>query len=417
MNSFVPLIRNEWRLLLFGFVLMFFSSAGQTYFIALFGGEIRQELSLSHSEFGAIYSFATLASAVALLWTGSFIDRIALPKVSIGVILLLALSCVLMSFSQNSAMLFLAIFLLRQLGQGLTSMTASTAMMRYLAASKGKANSLSNMGYSAAEAVIPTIIILLLVSFNWRQVWLIVAALIVVVVPVLILSLLNNHSSRHELYCNEIEDRSTLDNNTKLTTPKVRQWTRPEVIRDPLFYLFVPGLVSQSLLYTGFMFHQIHLVEEKGWSLLVWGSLYFLFSITTIVASLTVGAWVDKVGAVRLAPFVTLPMAIGLLLLSGSDSTLVAGVFMFMMGLSTGSQAAVSAPFYAERYGRLHFASIKSLGTFVMVLMTAISPVILGLFIDRGFSMNILALGGSIYACLAISIAYIGYRLSLQRNL
>ena len=33
--------------------MMFFSSPGQTYFISLFGGDIRQYLSLSHGEFGA----------------------------------------------------------------------------------------------------------------------------------------------------------------------------------------------------------------------------------------------------------------------------------------------------------------------------------------------------------------------------
>lgn len=320
----------------------------------------------------------------------------------------------MMSFSQSLAMLVIAIFLLRQLGQGLMSMTASTAMMRYLPASKGKANSISNIGYSAAEAAVPTLIILLLAVYSWRQVWVLVAALLMVVVPALILLLLRNQKTRHHQYVEELDANHAGEQSSINRPPQARQWTRKEVIRDPLFYLFVPGLVSQSLLYTGFMFHQIHLVEEKGWSLLVWGSFYFLFSITTIVSSLSVGALVDKVGAVRLAPFVTAPMAVGLLILSSSNSTPIAGAFMFLMGLSTGAQAAISAPFYAERYGLLHFASIKSLGTFVMVMMTAISPVILGIFIDHGFSMDTLALGGSIYACLAIAVAYLAYRWSLN---
>ena len=36
MKSFVPLVRREWRLLLFGFLMTFGSSYGQTFFIALF---------------------------------------------------------------------------------------------------------------------------------------------------------------------------------------------------------------------------------------------------------------------------------------------------------------------------------------------------------------------------------------------
>ena len=82
MKSFIPLIRREWRLLLFGFVMAFGSSYGQTFFIALFSGDIRSELQLSHSGFGLLYSAATLASAGILLWSGSIIDTWDLRRVS-----------------------------------------------------------------------------------------------------------------------------------------------------------------------------------------------------------------------------------------------------------------------------------------------------------------------------------------------
>jgi nitrate/nitrite transporter NarK len=130
MKSFMPLIRKEWRLLLFGFVMMFATSPGQTYFIALFSGEIRADLSLSHGEFGSIYSIATLSSAFVLLWTGVLVDHIDLRRFSRYVVIGLAIACLSLAFSQNVVMLVIAIFLLRQLGQGLMYMTTSTAMVR-----------------------------------------------------------------------------------------------------------------------------------------------------------------------------------------------------------------------------------------------------------------------------------------------
>jgi len=96
MKSFLPLIKSEWRLLLFGFVMTFGSSLGQTYFIGLFGGEMRGDLGLSHGDFGAIYSSATLASAVMLLWTGSLIDRLDLPHYSYLVVTGLTVGCLIM---------------------------------------------------------------------------------------------------------------------------------------------------------------------------------------------------------------------------------------------------------------------------------------------------------------------------------
>ncbi len=394
---------------------MFFSSPGQTYFIALFGGELRQDLNLSHGQFGAVYSLATLCSAVTLLWSGSLLDRLPLRKFTITVVCLLSMACLLMSFSHNFVMLFIAIYLLRHLGQGLMSMTSSTTMMRYLAYSKGKANSLSNMGYSVAESLIPTVIISLLLVIDWRTAWQLTSLFIVIVVPLSLLWLSQHQPVRHAQYLLEHANEHQQTSTAPSSTPQ-RQWTRAEVVRDPLFYLFVPALVSQSLLYTGFMFHQVHLAEVKGWSLIVWGSLYFLFSITTIVSSLVIGALVDRIGAIKLVPLIPIPMALGLFTLSTSDAPVIAGIFMVLMGVSTGAQAAISAPFYAQRYGSKHFASIKSLASFVMVITTAASPIVLGALIDQGVSMDTLAFYGSVYALIVAGIGYSASRLSVSSS-
>ena len=206
MKSYFPLIKKDWRLLMFGFVMMFFSSPGQTYFISLFGGEIRHDLALSHGEFGAIYSLATLISALILLWSGTLLDRIDLRKFALGVVIALAVACLLMSMSQNMFMLFIAILALRQLGQGLMSMSSSSTMMRYIPANKSKANSLASMGYSTAEALFPSIIILLLVSFSWRQSWVIIAVVLVICVPLLMLFTLREYPIKHQQYLAELED-------------------------------------------------------------------------------------------------------------------------------------------------------------------------------------------------------------------
>ena len=411
MKSFIPLIRREWRLLLFGFVMMFATSPGQTYFIALFSGEIRADLSLSHGEFGAIYSIATLSSAFVLLWTGVLVGRIDLRRFARYIVIGLAIACLSLAFSQNVAMLVVAIFFLRQLGQGLMYMTSTTAMVRYLEGNKGKANALSGLGYSFAEATLPSLVIMLLLLMSWRESWMIFAAILAVCIPLAHHFLLKGHDERHRQYIESINEDATSEFTEKKSYRR-KQWTRAEVIRDPLFYLFTPGLLAQSLLFTGFMFHQIHLVEEKGWPLAVWGSLYLLYALSTIVMNLIVGALVDRFGAVRLAPFVTIPMGIGLVILSSSNSVFVAVVFMLCMSISSASQSTVSAPFFAERYGSKNLGAIKSLGTFMMVMMSAISPAILGWCIDRGISMDSLAIAGAVYVAITSSIRAIALKLS-----
>ena len=48
-----------------GVLLTFLSSFGQTFFISVFAGEIRETFGLSHGEWGGIYTLGTSAAAIA----------------------------------------------------------------------------------------------------------------------------------------------------------------------------------------------------------------------------------------------------------------------------------------------------------------------------------------------------------------
>ena len=81
------------KVIIFGFIFTFFSSFGQSFFLGIFNPSIRNELSISHGQFGSIYASATLLSSFVLIWVGKKIDDIGIVKFSFLVILLLAFSC------------------------------------------------------------------------------------------------------------------------------------------------------------------------------------------------------------------------------------------------------------------------------------------------------------------------------------
>jgi MFS family permease len=412
MKSFLPLIQSEWRLLLFGFAMAFSSSLGQTYFIGLFSGEIRLDLGLSHGAFGGIYSAATLTSAVLLLWTGSLIDRMDLRRFTYIVTVGLALACALMAGSNSIVMLFLAVLALRHLGQGLMSMAGATTMVRYLDHHRGKANAIGGIGYSVSEAILPTAVIATLSLMTWRTSWLFWGALFLLCLPPLTAILLRGHGQRHKDYLTGLANPSDEGEGGVR-----KQWTRSEVIRDTSFYLFLPALMALPLLFTGFMFHQVHLVDSKGWDLTAWGSLYIVYALVSTLCKLAAGLLVDRFGAIRLVPLISLPFGLGLVALAMSDSFLIAGLFMCLMGVSVGVYSTMSSPFFAEMYGTLHLGSIKSVTTSAMVFATAITPVAMGWLIDEGVSMEAMALGGAAYILLASGCALTGVRLRSSKML
>lgn len=402
----LKLIRGEWQLLLFGFLMTFWSSPGQTFLISLFSGEIRAELLLSDGEFAAVYSAATLLSAIAMVWSGALVDRVDLKKLSIIIVLGLAMGCGMISFSSGVISLFVSLFLLRQLGQGLMFIVSSTAMVRYLDADKGKSNALAGMGYAVAEAIMPGMLVALMLWLGWRQSWQITAVLLLVIMLPAILYLLRGHRLRHRAYLQQLSDDA--DNPTRQF--RRRQWTRAEVIRDKWFYLFAPGLMSQPLMFTGFIFHQVHLVESKGWSLLGWASLFTLYAVVSVLTKLVSGIAVDRYGAIRMVPLVALPMGIGLVILALGSSLFWGGVFLVLTGITVGFQSTVTAPFWSEMYGNQHLGAIKSLGASAMVFCTALSPILFGWQIDLGTSMESLAMASAIYILFTSAMAFYAWR-------
>ena len=118
------------KVILFGFIFTFFSSFGQSFFLGIFNPSIRNELSITHGQFGTIYASATLLSGLLLVWLGKKIDDINISKFSFIVIISLGFSCFFFSRITSITILFISIFLMRFSGQGMMSHTASTTIFR-----------------------------------------------------------------------------------------------------------------------------------------------------------------------------------------------------------------------------------------------------------------------------------------------
>lgn len=402
MSGFLPLLRREWPLLAYAALMTFASSFGQTFFIALFAGDMRAALDLSHGGFGSLYSAATVASAALLLWTGGWIDRIDLRRFSVAAALGLALGCALLALSTGPLSLFLALLCLRHFGQALMSLAGITSVVRYLDRDRGKASALTSGGFALAEAILPALAVLLLAWVGWRQSWLLAALFLALPMPVLIGTLLRGQDERHRAWlartAQTVETRHD-------GAPAQQQWTRGEMLRDPDLYLYLPALMAQPLLFTGFMFHQVPLVEEKGWSLGYWASLFTLYALVSTLCKLVAGVAIDRFGAQRLLPPMVLPLGLALLVVATVDDPWGAVAFMILLGVSTGLYTTAAAPFYAERYGTRHLGSIKSVTTAFMVLSTAVAPVLMGAALDRGMALTLMAWAGFAWTLAAAALA------------
>ena len=139
-----------------------------------------------------------------------------------------------------------------------------------------------------------------------------------------------------------------------------------------------------------------------------------MYASVSIIAKLVTGVVIDKIGTIRIVPFVALPLALGLLLLASSSHISAGAGFLFLMGITTGVQTTISGPFWSDMYGSQHLGAIKSLTSSLTAFSSAIAPFAMGWLIDRGISIEVLALGSAIYIAFATGLAL--YARSLCRE-
>jgi predicted MFS family arabinose efflux permease len=116
MKRFLHFFKEHKPLLIFGFILTFFSGFGQTFLISLYVPEIAGSFDISAGTFGSIYAFATLASAFCLTKAGSYIDKINLKTFTFFVLGGLFLSLLTLSQATHVAVLVVGIWGLRLIG-------------------------------------------------------------------------------------------------------------------------------------------------------------------------------------------------------------------------------------------------------------------------------------------------------------
>lgn len=388
--EYIQLFLKNKRLLSFGFVLTFFSSFGQTFLISLYVPKIINEFQITNSFFGGLYALATVGSSFILIYVGKLIDKTDLKKYSIYSSIVLLISCLLIAFSFDIIMIFLGLLGLRFAGQGLLSHISNTTISKYFDKTRGKALSITSLGYSSGEGFFPLLMSLFIFNFGWRNSLIINSAAIgLFLIPFIWFALSNNINYGKN---NEVQ-------------PASENFSRKFLFRDKRFYIIAANAVTLPFLATGLFFYQSALADYKGWTM-EWLSFSFMgFAIGRTLFSLVSGQIIDKYSSVKLLTLYLLPFIIGLFLLLVSSHIYIAFIYLFLTGVSIGFGGTVKTAVIAEIYGVNNIGSIRSLFATIMVLGTALSPFLFGLILDNGYNFSVILVFGllMVFGIIALS--------------
>ena len=379
------------KIIIFGFIFTFFSSFGQSFFLGLFNSPIRNELGITHGQFGNIYAMATIISSVLLIWVGKKIDEYQIFYYSFFVIILLFLSSLFFSFINSIFLLAIGIFLMRFSGQGLMSHTSTTTISRFFEKSRGKALSTIWFGLSSAEFILPFFVTYFFVIYSWRTVWQGIAIIIILFLPIVIFNTIRSV---------KLESREK-DQNPKINL-KIKSWRRIEVIKDFRFYIVSLNMLAMPWVATGVFVYQSFITESKMWSIYTIPKAFMIYSITSIITLFFSGFLVDKFTSRKLIPLMNIPLLFAMLVLFYYEQEISAFIFLGLIGVSNGLANVLGSSTWAEIYGVKYIGSIKALTTALMVFSTAFGTALFGALIDRGYDIENIALIAGIYIIVSL---------------
>jgi len=375
------------KVIIFGFIFTFFSSFGQSFFLGLFNAPIRNELSITHGQFGTIYASATICSSLLLIWIGKKIDEYRILNYSLFVVTLLFVSSLFFSYINSIYFLAVGIFLMRLSGQGLMSHASTTTISRFFVKSRGKALSTIWFGLSTAEFILPVLITYLFLIYSWRTVWQGIAILIILFLPLVIFSTIKSINL----------DSREFDNNPKLKKIKIKSWRRRDVIKDYRFYIVSLNMLAMPWMATGIFVYQSFITESKMWAVYTIPKAFMVYSITSIATLFLSGFLVDKFTGRKLISYMNIPLLLAMFVLFRFNHEIFAYIFLGLIGISNGLANILGSSTWAEIYGVKHIGSIKALTTAFMVFSTAFGTAIFGLLIDNGFTIENIAFVGGTY--------------------
>ena len=387
MKAYIRFIKEHYSGVGFGGMLTFFSSFGQTFLISLYIPEFVKTFGLTEGAFGNIYAVCTVTASFFMLSVGHTIDHYPVRRVTFLTISGLAASLLLLAGSFHQALLFLSITGLRLTGQGLMGHISQTVVSRYFSKNRGKALSVSSLGFSVGEAVFPVIIVLLINNLGWRLTAIVSAGILVLFLISLAFMYLGKFD-KHE------EEKSGV---------KKQPFTDYlNFLKEKRFYVLAPAIFVLPFTMTGIFFYQYVIAENKGWDATLYAAFFTGFAASRFIFSLMGGLWVDKYSSLLMYRIYLLPLLIGIVPLALFDHIIGALVFLILSGASMGMSGPVKSALIAELYGTDKLGTIRSLFTMFMVISTALGPLLVGNLMDADVSL--LTILGIVLGLVAVAV-------------
>lgn len=368
-----------WAMLLLAAWAMTCTLPGRTHGLGLIAGPLTADAALGVGEarFAVLNFWAILLGSLLCLPTGRALDRFGARSVLTLAGLTLGLAVLAMSRVTGAVSLFLALTLVRGLGQGALSVVSMALVgkwfTRRLGMAMGLYTVLLSIGFIATTVGLGQAV----TDLGWRTAW---QGLGIVLLAGLALP--SWALARNTPESLGLSDEGPASEAADLQTGLALS----AALRTPMFWAFGLGAALFSLTWSAITLFNEAILAERGFDRETFIIVMAVLVFVGLPANLLTGWAAQKYPAGRLLALGMAMLAISLACFPLVRTTAQVMLYATALGVSGGIVTVLFFTSFAQAFGRAHLGSIQAAVQVLTVVASALGPVLL---------TQIKALGGS----------------------
>ena len=166
-------------------------------------------------------------------------------------------------------------------------------------------------------------------------------------------------------------------------------------------------MLAMPWIATGSFVYQSFISSSKEWGPYVIAQSFMAYSILSVITLFISGFLIDKFSSRKLLIYMNIPLFFGTIILYYFDAPFSAFVFFGLLGITNGLANVLGSSTWSEIYGVKYIGSIKALTTSMMVFSTAFGTALFGILIDKGFSIEQIAMISFGYILLSLIALFV----------
>lgn len=375
------------------------SIPGQTMGVSVFTPRLEDALRLTSPQLSLAYALGTITSGLLLVRGGRLIDRFGVRKsmvrasLGLGGSLLLLAVCDRVTGALHAllggietvivpmAVAIVAFFLIRFLGQGLMAMISRVMIGKWFHRRRGLAVGLSGVLAAFGFGYAPVFLHDLIEALGWRGAYGCLAGLVGVGMAALAWVFFREQPEDFGL----VKDGGPLpeapDGDTG-SKPAWRDFTLEEARRNYEFWVFTIGLGAQGMIITAVTFHIISLGAESGLSEDAVVKIFLPISVISVVSNLS-GGWLSDYTKLKYLLCVEMAMLIlATVSLIALEEVWGRVLLIVGFGISGGLFGNLVGTTWPRFFGTQYLGAISGQNMSIMVLMTAVGPILFAESLD-----------------------------------